>query len=457
MPTATPTPWKSGASNAPPPPVQSLRPVPPDLVDRVGETVAFFLTQYREFGSIFRFAIPYTNQRFTVLAGPDANRFMLHAGKEHLSAREFRREQNQEFGAERSLVSIDGQEHYELRKLQKRGYSRTVMQGKADQVVALVREMVNEWAPGEVKAVGEFMPRLITRQLGKIVLNYPADAYLDDIPRFLQTVLRVTITRHWSRQALNDPAYLLAKRRVFELADRMIESHRAQQDARAEPDLLDDLLAALAEDDSLFTEDELRLAALGPYIGGLDPVANTCAFMLYALLRQPELLEQVQAEVDAAFAAGAPTDEILKAMKALHHTALETLRLYPVAPAIQGTVARPFEFAGYRMDEGENVIIASTITHFLPEFYPEPFEFDVDRFAPPRSEHRPAGVFVPYGMGPHICLGAGMAETQIMLTLGALLHTAALALEPAGYTMMIEGTPTPAPDNHFAVRLIHRR
>jgi cytochrome P450 len=46
------------------------------------------------------------------------------------------------------------------------------------------------------------------------------------------------------------------------------------------------------------TDDDLLAAALGPFFAGLDTVANTSSFMMYALLKHPEVLARVQAEVD---------------------------------------------------------------------------------------------------------------------------------------------------------------
>ena len=51
-----------------------------------------------------------------------------------------------------------------------------------------------------------------------------------------------------------------------------------------------------------------------------------------------------------------------------------------------------------------------TVPHFLPEFFPEPEEFDIDRYHAPRNERRLDGAYAPFGLGDHTCLGAGIAE-----------------------------------------------
>jgi len=190
------------------------------------------------------------------------------------------------------------------------------------------------------------------------------------------------------------------------------------------------MLAAVAVDPDFLSERELQVAALTPYIGGIEVLASTVAFLLYALLSHPPVLARVQAEVDAVFAAGGPTAQSLRQMEQLSHAMLETMRLYPVASLFQGTVVQPFVFAGYRVEPGQPISICSVVPHFLPELYPDPTRFDIDRYGAERQEHRRPGAFAPYGLGPHTCLGAGQAEVLIMLTAATLLHSVSLELDP---------------------------
>ena len=72
--------------------------------------------------------------------------------------------------------------------------------------------------------------------------------------------------------------------------------------------------------------------------------------------------------------------------------------MYPVAPVLVRTVTNSFDFAGYRIPAGENVMIATTVPHYLPECFPEPDRFDIDRYTPERAEHRQPEVYAPFGL-----------------------------------------------------------
>ena len=202
----------------------------------------------------------------------------------------------------------------------------------------------------------------------------------------------------------------------------------------------------------LLSEADLKVSVLGPFIAALDTVAGTCSFMLYALLRNPDLLARARAEADTLFADGEPAWSDVGKMDVLHRTALETLRMYPVVPMLARTVTNSFEFAGYRIEAGESVMVATSVPHYLPECFPDPDRFDIERYAEGRAEHRQPYAYAPFGLGPHRCLGNGFAEVQIIVTMATLLHDVELALHPSGYRLKTAEVPLPRPRDSFRVR-----
>ena len=86
---------------------------------------------------------------------------------------------------------------------------------------------------------------------------------------------------------------------------------------------------------------------------------------------------------------------------------METLRRYPVAPGPRARVARPLTLAGYRLEAGHDVEVASTVPHFLEELYPTPMQFDLERFRPPRNEHRKPAINWPLKSIPLPYQGTG--------------------------------------------------
>ena len=444
---------KAAQSHAPPS-APSL-PLVGDALAMAGDIGAFFTRQYLKLGPVFR--VRALHRRFTVLAGPEANLFVTRKGSKHLRSREFWMDFDKEFGAARSMLSMDGAEHARMRKAQQPGYSRSFIHEHLHDVIAITRREVAEWPLDEPVPGLYALQRIITEQLGTVAAGVSPRDYLDDMIVFVRTILAARVTRQRPAVLMRTPRFRRARQRVEELYATVRAVHDPDRRSVAEPDLVDNLLALHHVDPQFLPETDLMPALLGPFIAGLDTVGSTCAFMLYALLKHPDLLDRMTAEADASFAHGTLTAEAVRHLDVTHRVALETLRMYPIAPAITRTVSNTFEFAGYTIPAGETVMVATTVPHHLPQYFPEPERFDIERYTPERREHRQPGVFAPFGAGPHVCLGAGFAEVAIAATMATIVHEVELALDPPDYVLKISPVPTPSPDDRFRIRVKRRR
>ncbi len=99
----------------------------------------------------------------------------------------------------------------------------------------------------------------------------------------------------------------------------------------------------------------------------------------------------MQAEADGLFAGGAPDAAKVRELDVVYRVMLEALRIYTPVPGIQRKVTTSFDFAGHRIPAGENLLLAFFVTHDLPEHFPDPQRFDIDRYLPGRERrHRHA-------------------------------------------------------------------
>jgi cytochrome P450 len=216
-------------------------------------------------------------------------------------------------------------------------------------------------------------------------------------------------------------------------------------------------MEAHARDPELMPESDLILSLTGPFVAGLDTVANTTSAFVYAVLKHPDVLERVRIEADALFAQGSIDEADLKRAPSIEAAVMETMRLYPIAVAQMRTATRDFEFAGHRIQANELLFVATSVPHFMEEYFPQPEKFDIDRYQKPRAEHLQSGAYSPYGRGPHTCLGKTLAEVQMTLTLARLFHQLDLSLESPGYVLQRKTLPTPGPSMKFKVRVKSRR
>ena len=449
---ATPNPNIS--KTLPPPPKESGLPILGNVLDFLNRPVEFFLEMYHKHGPIFH--IQAANQKFVVMAGLEANQFMARSGEEYLSSEPLFGEFAHQMGSANFLVAQDGAPHRHMRKVMQRGYSKSGIAPHLENFVSLTAAHAHTWQPGQTIYVRDQLQRLVTEQLGLALTNHSSKEHFEAIRIYLGTLLNVLVIKRQPRLMLRLPRYQNARRKVMEFAQLVVDEQRQGHDH--DPDLVDDLLAAVDWNGDPLKEDDLLAATIGPFFAGMDTVANTMGFMVYAILKHPEVYERIDAEVDEHFRDGVPPWRELPKLATLYAATIETLRRYPVAPFTPRGVIKSFEFAGHYVEAGQDIIIANGLTHFLPEFFPDPWKFDVDRFIPPRAEHKQSpGIFAPYTLGPHTCLGAGAAEVQLMVTVGALLRTVRLELLSPDYEIVTKLMPIPGPDPKFKVRVVSHR
>jgi cytochrome P450 len=419
----------------------------------------FFYECYRKYGPVFRLKV--MNNVYTVLAGAEAANFMgTREGRDSLRSKEFWQGLVDEWGAKRTLTGEDGETHQKLRAVMKHGYSKESLKGRYDEVIKITDTVIErDWPVGELVPVVQNMQYIVTEQLGAMLTGTSPREYVADIRTTILYILNVLVTRQRPKFMLKDPRYKHAKERVAELGRRMIAEYNAGKDARdpTRRNLVDDVMEAHARDPDLIPASDLILSLTGPFVAGLDTVANTVGAFIYAVLKHPEVLERVRNEADALFAQGSIDEADLRRVPAIDGAIMEVMRMYPIAVAQMRTATRDFAFLGHQIREGELLYVATAVPHYMEEFYPNPQKFDIDRYARPRAEHLKPGVYSPYGRGTHTCLGKTLAEVQMSLSMARLFYLLDLELESPDYVLKTKVLPTPGPSMKFKVRVKGRR
>ncbi|MEQ9011932.1 cytochrome P450 [Algiphilus sp.] len=420
------------------------------------DPLRYLLKCHRQYGSVFKIHV--LGNEYTVLAGADAANFMnSREGKECLRSREFWEGLVKEYDAKSALPGVDGEEHAELRKVLRRGYSKESIKGRYNELVEITdRAIARDWQPDSTVPVLESFQFMVTDQLGIMITGDAPLEYVADIRIMILYILNCLVTRQRPEFLMRlNPRYRKAKQRVFELGDQMKADYLSGDRHTEHRTLVDDIMETHRDNPALMPAKNLRLHLTAPYVAGLDTVANTTAACVYTILKHPEVHARVQREIDDFFADGGPIEEarLMQRLPALNGAIMETMRLYPIAPAQMRTAHKDFVFDGHQIREGDTLYLACTITHLMEEYFPHPERFDIDRYAPPREEHKQSGVYSPYGRGPHTCLGKSLAEIQLLLTMARIFYKLDLALPAPDYELKTKTAPTPGPARSFSVRV----
>ena len=186
-------------------------------------------------------------------------------------------------------------------------------------------------------------------------------------------------------------------------------------------------------------------------------LGDVLGFAVYAMASRPKLYDRIRGEADAVFADGDPDKEAFtkQALDVTHRFIMERMRVYPIVPPSIRNVMNSCVVEGHELPVGTPTIIAQTAPHYVSDVFPDPHKFDIDRYLPPRNEHRNPG-YAPYGLGTHTCLGFRWMKMQLTVNLLMVAHYFTLRVAPANYRPRINPFSSMPPDSKLKFRVAER-
>jgi len=70
------------------------------------------------------------------------------------------------------------------------------------------------------------------------------------------------------------------------------------------------------------------------------------------------------------------------------------------------------------------------VVHRDPQNYENPETFDPERFSPERIDSIPQNAYIPFGLGPHVCIGQRFAMIEFLLAVPTILRRYSMQIEP---------------------------
>ncbi|KAG6625712.1 beta-amyrin 28-monooxygenase-like [Carya illinoinensis] len=221
----------------------------------------------------------------------------------------------------------------------------------------------------------------------------------------------------------------------------------------AKEDLLSRMLLVTDHENGRGMNEKLIASQIiGFFIGSYITTSSTITSILRYLAEFPNVYNKVLKEQMEIAKSKGPGEllswEDIKKMKYSWNVACEAMRL---APPIQGAfreVTTEFTYAGSTIPKGWKAYWTVASTHKNPKYFPDPEKFDPSRF----EGNGPAPyTFVPFGGGPHMCLGKEYSRLEIL----TFIHNVVTKYkwEKVNANEKIVFNPAPSPVNGLLVRI----
>jgi cytochrome P450 len=226
-------------------------------------------------------------------------------------------------------------------------------------------------------------------------------------------------------QLMVGPGTPLARLRAArERLERLVGAEiRARRETGADRgDVLGSLVGASDDAGRRLSDAQVLDHVMTLLFAGHDTTTSTVTFLVYELARHPGWFESLTGELDETLAGGrASAEQPLSELPLLSQAIDETLRLYPPAWIGPRRVLRDFEFDGVGVPAGLPIAYSSWVSHRLPDVWDDPHGFHPERFEPEPRARLPSGAYVPFGMGPRVCIGKRFGYTEVQAIGAALL------------------------------------
>jgi len=218
-----------------------------------------------------------------------------------------------------------------------------------------------------------------------------------------------------------------ARAELVELIGEIMRRREAEGSREGEDRDLVDVLMSIKDEDGnwQFSPDVVTGMFISMMFAGHHTTSTTASWLIIELLRNPDVMQKVVAEMDALAEAGGGviTYQDLREVPWLEASIKETLRLHPPLILLLRMVMQPFEVEGFHIEAGKLVGASPAVSNRLPEAFADSDRFDPSRYIEPRQDDldNPWN-WIPFGAGRHRCVGAAFALMQLKSIFCVLLR-----------------------------------
>ncbi len=436
-------------------------PTTPTLVQTFQQLLSplqYFPEQQRKYGDVFtlRFAgMP----PLIVIADPKLTQALFTMNPKQFDSGEANRSFLESWVGQNSLLLLDGDRHSRQKRLLMPPFHGDRMRAYGETIQAIAQQVVAEIPLEQPFIAREMTQRISLQVILRTVFGLEEGDRFTELEQRLSSMVDSMTSSVWRTLAVflkplqqdlgawSPWGKFLRQQRAI---DDLIYAEIAERRGRDEDgmDVLSLMMAARDEDGEPMTDQELRDELMTLLIAGHETTATAIAWALYWAHRQPEVHQQLMAELGDWKAQGGALEGVLK-LPYLDAVCAETLRIFPVTLFTFARMPKqPVELGGYRFEPGSMLLPSVYLTHRREDLYPQ-----ADQFRPERFLERQFSPFeyLPFGGSNRRCIGMAFAQYEMKLALATLLTEAQFELREAEPVTAVRRGVTMAPQGGISM------
>lgn len=332
------------------------------------------------------------------------------------------------------LLTTSGEDWEERRnRFQPRFHGKNLKQFEST-IQTYTQQTLNSWEDKIGKQVN------ISDEMLALSMNISSLALLgiDISERSLEFVRHMHFLNEFAVTRSGLPKWLPTIRNLrYQLSTKLFDNYLLEQlktpsKITTEP-LLSDLLQKNEQGEFVYSNDHILAEAKNFFIAGHETTGNAISWTLYSITKNPYVLMLVQREIKEIVGNQLPTLDAIERLTYLDMVINESLRMYPPIWLITRRAIADDVVLGYKIPANSLVNIITYLMHRHPKHWHQPDIFYPERFLPEVSKDRSKCAYLPFGFGPHVCIGRQFAMMNMKMIIVMALQRYQFSLPALNY------------------------
>ncbi|XP_043755169.1 cytochrome P450 2B4-like isoform X1 [Cervus elaphus] len=228
-----------------------------------------------------------------------------------------------------------------------------------------------------------------------------------------------------------------------------VEKHRETLDPNAPQDFIDCYLLRMekvgfgrgngverrrikddkSDPQSQFDHRNLIMSVLSLFFAGTETTSTTLRYGFLLMLKYPHIAEKIHKEIDQVIGSHRPPALDDRAQMPYTDAVIHEIQRFSdlVPMSVPHMVTKDTHFRGYILPKGTEVYpILSSALHDS-HYFEKPDDFNPNHFLDANGAVKKNDAFMPFSIGKRICLGEGIARTELFLFFTTILQNFSVA------------------------------
>ena len=325
----------------------------------------------------------------------------------------------------KGMLTTHGDYWQQQRRLAQPGFHKSKLDGMAQQMASAIDRMHGRWNDQlegqdsiQVDLDSEML-RLGLEIVGSALfsINFTQDSAV--LSQEILSMMQYVVYR--SQNLLAPPTWVPTPRnvrfnqtlrKVNRIIFDLIEGRR--QSTAQHNDLLSLFLDGRDANGQPLPNQAIRDEIITMIIAGYETVASGMGWMWSTLSRYPKVEAKIREEI--ATVNGSVSSQIVNEHPYSSAAINEVFRLYPPSWLITRKTQSADKIGPYEVPAGAITVVCPYAIHRHASFWPQPNRFDPDRYLADYANFKKYA-YIPFGGGPHLCIGRPFAKLEAGLTL----------------------------------------